>query len=76
MVQSDNPITEARTSPNDNSGTVGVNVSIVDGVKATVGVVVSVGEEMTELDEGTGVGDEVGEAKFANTLNESFGFPL
>ena len=26
--------------------------------------------------EGTGVGDEFGEAKFANTLKASFGFPL
>ena len=30
---------------------------------------------MAELEEGTSVGDEFGEGKFANVLNESFGFP-
>ena len=75
MVQSDIAITKA-SSPNDNSGTVGVDVLVVEVVKATVGVAVSVGKEMAELDEGIGVGDEFGEAKFANALNESFGFPL
>jgi hypothetical protein len=79
VVQSDIAINEARTSPNDNSGTVGVGVSAVDVVWAAVGVGVGVGEDVAELDEGTGVGawDEFGEeAKFANVLKASFGFPL
>ena len=76
MVQSDTAITKARISPNDNSGAVGVDVSVVGVVKGTVGLLVSVGEEVTELDEGTGDGDEFEEGKFANVLNESFGFPL
>ena len=65
MVQSDVPITKARTNPNDNSGTAGVDGSV--GVAG--------------LDEGAGVGVEFGEAEFEeatfiNALNASFGFPL
>ena len=44
IVQSNTAITKARTSPNDNSGAVGVEVSVVEVLKATVGVAVSVGE--------------------------------
>ena len=78
VVQSVIAITKARTNQNDNSGAVDDGVSVGEGVKATVGVVVvvSVGEGIAEVDEGTEVGDEFGEAKFVNALNESFGFPL
>jgi hypothetical protein len=75
VVQSDIAITKARTSPNDNSGAVGVDVSVGDGVEETVGLWVIVGEEVAELDEDTCAEDELGEGKFANALNESFGFP-
>ena len=43
VVQSDVAITKARTSPNDNSGTAGVDGSDGVVVGAAVGVVVSVG---------------------------------
>jgi hypothetical protein len=76
MVQSDITITKARTSPNDNSGTVGVGEAVVDVVNASVGAADSVGDEMAELDVGKRVGGEFGEAKFTNALSESFGFPL
>jgi len=80
VVQSDVAITKAKTSPNDNSGTAGVDGS-VGVVAGAVGVVVIVGEEVAGLDEGAVVGDEFGEAEFeeatfVNALNESFGFPL
>jgi len=59
----------------ENSEVVGVVVG------AAVGGLVSVGEEVAGMDEGGGVGDEIGDAEFeestfANTLNESFEFPL
>ena len=73
VVQSDNTITKARTATNDNSGIVGSDVSAADVVKDTVGVMVRKGEK---LEENIGVGDEFWEAKFANVLNASFGFPL
>ena len=80
-MQSDIAITKARTSPNDNSGTAGVDGSAGVMLGAAVGVVVSVGEEVAGLDEAAGVGDEFGEAEFdeatfANAVNASFWFPL
>jgi len=80
-VQSDVAITKARTSPNDNSGTAGVDESAGIGLGAAVGVVAIVGEEVAGLDDGVEVGDEFGEAEFeevtfTNALNASFWFPL
>lgn len=80
-VQSDAAITKTRTSPNDNSGTAGVDRSIGVLAGAADGAVDSVGEEVAGLDEGKGVWDEFGEAEFdeatfANALNASFWFPL
>ena len=72
-MQRDITITKAITMSNVSSGIVGVGGLGVDGVKVTVGVAVRVGEELDEL---TGVGDEFWEAKVANVLNASFGFPL
>ena len=76
MVQTDTAITKAKISVNDNSGAVGVEVLAVEVVKATVGVLVCVGEELTGLEEGSGTGDEFGEGKFINAVKASFGFPL
>jgi hypothetical protein len=81
VIQNDIAIAKARTGPNDNSGTAGVDGSVGVVLGAAVGVEASVGEEVTELDEGAGVGDEFGDAEFdeaifTNALNASFWFPL
>ncbi len=71
-------IIKATISPNDNSGAAGDDASVEDVGKPAVGIAVTacVGDEVAELDEGEGVGDELLEAKFANVFNASFGFPL
>jgi hypothetical protein len=81
VIQNDITITKARTSPNDSSGTAGVDGSVRVVLGAAVGVEAIVGEEVARLDEGAGVGDEFGdaefdEATFTNALNASFWFPL